>query len=421
MLTTTRYKAEGSAQGSNSENDRDQLRKEAETLVQATEEARRDLLVRTEVSLQEEQGRQADFDTEPPNTGAAHETTEEQSPRESTVPRKQQLQKWDNSGEDTARWLYRLVFQESQLLDSRTSASSAVVLVDPAAKRRVLDGLLHAWTTLTDDEIKHNDNCTAEDPKPEAPQRGRPASKSHGVTHLCRRSVSAEALRLGQEEFKDYINTGTIIVLRELRQEEIDAYEEATATLRSRGRDRRQEDIDTYKEVAAALRGHDRYGTQDEYDAYTTTLRSRDGYRSQEEIDAFEEVIGTGRDRNRRASDVYEEANATLRGRDPYERREEIDDYYYKGRSEEATATLRGRDRFETRKGDDDYYYKGRSEEATATLRGRDPYERREEIDDYYYKGRSEEATATLRGRDRYERREEIDDYYYKRRPEEAS
>ncbi|KAK0741452.1 hypothetical protein B0T18DRAFT_420174 [Schizothecium vesticola] len=42
--------------------------------------------MRAEVSLQEDQGRQVDFDTETPKTGAANETTEEHASLESTVP-----------------------------------------------------------------------------------------------------------------------------------------------------------------------------------------------------------------------------------------------------------------------------------------------------------------------------------------------
>lgn len=232
MLTVIRNKAEGSAQGLDVDTDREQLRKEAETLIQVTEEARRDLLLQAEEGLSQDKGIQVNFDAE-------NETQEEQAPQESTVPRNQQLQKWEESGEDTARWLYRLVFQESQLVDSRTSASSAVVLADPAVKSRVVEGLLHAWTTLTDDEIKHKTNGTAEDPKPAAPGRGRRTSRSTGVTVLYRRSVSPAALELGKEKYveQDLDGISSIGVFRKLSQEEIDAYKEATATLRGRHQD----------------------------------------------------------------------------------------------------------------------------------------------------------------------------------------
>lgn len=235
MLTITSDRTKGSTERSDADNDREQLRKEAETLVQATEEARRDLLVQTEESLQQDQTPQGDPDAEMPKPGAANETSEEQAPPN------QQLQKWDKSGEDTARWLYRWVFQESQLLDSRASSSSAVVLVDPAAKSRVLDGLLHAWTTLVDEEIKHSDKSTAENPRPAAPERGRPTSKAPGFTLLSRRSVSPAALDLGKEKYMHQEYAGGVSVIgvhRNMRQEEIDAYKEATATLRGRREDR---------------------------------------------------------------------------------------------------------------------------------------------------------------------------------------
>lgn len=233
MLTITSDRTKGSTERSDADNDRDQLRKEAETLVQATEEARRDLLVQTEESLQQDQATQADSDAESPKAGAANETSEEQAPPN------QQLQKWDKSGEDTARWLYRLVFQESQLLDPRVSSSSAVILVDPAAKSRVVEGLLHAWTTLTDEEINHEDNSTDDDPKPKAPERGRPTSKAFGFTLLSRRSVSPAALDLGKEKYMHQEYAGGVSVIgvhRNMSQEEIDAYKEATATLRGHHR-----------------------------------------------------------------------------------------------------------------------------------------------------------------------------------------
>jgi len=76
------------------------------------------------------------------------------------------LEKWDDTADDTAAWLYRLVFQESQVVrsesDQRTSVDNPMALPIPdflvpsnrAPKASIVNSLLLQWTDLTSVEIE---------------------------------------------------------------------------------------------------------------------------------------------------------------------------------------------------------------------------------------------------------------------------
>src|ERR1700761_390943 len=90
------------------EDERPNLRQDAETLVQATESAWRDLLPQ---KSQENSGTQTDFESTSLETVRTDGNLDEptQFPDTRTTSNCQ-LERWDPSGEDAARWLYRLVF-----------------------------------------------------------------------------------------------------------------------------------------------------------------------------------------------------------------------------------------------------------------------------------------------------------------------
>ncbi|KAK1834935.1 hypothetical protein QBC39DRAFT_182227 [Podospora conica] len=203
------------------ETERKQIRQEAETLVQAVQEAWRNLLLRTEEILQEDKQLQigsgteppqpdngtdtprpdSDTDTPPPDSGTM--TTRRQTPEEDMDRRNQQLGMWDQFGEDTARWLYRLIFEESQLgiydpATPSTSSSPAIIRINPAVKSRILDALLHAWTDLTDEEIEHSKSGIAQYYRARVGERARLREGRAGAPAPA--ATRQQQLLLGEDE-----------------------------------------------------------------------------------------------------------------------------------------------------------------------------------------------------------------------------
>ena len=140
------------AEDEDTKDERRSLRKEAETLVRAAErDLHRLLLQKTseDVGTQTE-GSQTVFQGagRPPNDNS----------NVFNMTSNNQIELWDDSLNDTARWLYQLVFMSDQQLERQSvgafGAADFLVTSRRAPKRIVVDRLLLHWTTLEPSEIR---------------------------------------------------------------------------------------------------------------------------------------------------------------------------------------------------------------------------------------------------------------------------
>jgi hypothetical protein len=134
------------------------LRREAETLVRATEQA---LQTHMAAVSQEDKGTQTeekDDLIQPPKLPKLPDATEA-STADSHDEASNQLTTWQEGADDSARWLYNLVFQNDQLVEigsQKSAISVPTMLLRSSSERKptVVDALLSAWTSLTPIEIK---------------------------------------------------------------------------------------------------------------------------------------------------------------------------------------------------------------------------------------------------------------------------
>ncbi|KAJ9138951.1 hypothetical protein NKR23_g8267 [Pleurostoma richardsiae] len=145
----------GNDKGTEPSDERRALRREAATLVRATEHSMQDLLpqrVLEDKSTQTEDypsmatGRISESSASPFNVSGTE-----------TARPDNQIAMWTNSTDDTARWLYELVFRDDQPSKGRSRTplpvSDVLVPPTPAGARNVVDRLLLQWTNLTSGEI----------------------------------------------------------------------------------------------------------------------------------------------------------------------------------------------------------------------------------------------------------------------------
>ena len=153
--------------------ERPELRAQAETLVRATEQSLQALAPQ---QCQRDQGTQTEYQNAPPLAVSQATSTLDTASRPTTDyattsphTSDMRLEKWENTPEDTAAWLYRLVFEDDQMARSsqRTPVGSLVTLVpdllapvNRAAKAPVVDRLLLQWTNLSEAEVRGTSEST---------------------------------------------------------------------------------------------------------------------------------------------------------------------------------------------------------------------------------------------------------------------
>ena len=113
----------------------------------------------------------------------------------SRQPGDTQIKKWENSSEDTATWLHRLVFQDEQVATSNRQNSvgnlsdpvpDLLLPINRAAKAPVVDRLLLRWTNLSADEIKDTSKILGRDEyAAELAERVRLLSVHHSAPELA--------------------------------------------------------------------------------------------------------------------------------------------------------------------------------------------------------------------------------------------
>jgi hypothetical protein len=145
----------GNDKGTEPSDERRALRREAATLVRATEHSMQDLLPQR--ALEDKSTQTEDYPS--PATKRISESSASPfnvSGTETARP-DNQIAMWTNSTDDTARWLYELVFRDDQPSKGRSRTplpvSDVLVPPTPAGARNVVDRLLLQWTNLTSGEI----------------------------------------------------------------------------------------------------------------------------------------------------------------------------------------------------------------------------------------------------------------------------
>lgn len=141
------------------EDERAFLRKQMETLVQATRQSIEDAVSKP---AQRDFGTQTESlqDNVLPVAATRLDTAEvvQDVYKDSEINRghSTEVRRWDDNLDDTARWLYRLVFGDAQVFGSlqKTPVSGLTPSCDSVTRQEAVDRLLLKWTQLEVEEIQ---------------------------------------------------------------------------------------------------------------------------------------------------------------------------------------------------------------------------------------------------------------------------